>query len=77
MEIGKTAKMKNAQKTDILTKAVSTVVFTSSVFVSFLCFFQFCIFCWKHDKKRGFSKKKKTRKNKKINKILKLKSGPS
>ena len=45
MEIGKTAKMKNAQKTDILTKTVSTVVFTNSVFVSFLCFFQFCIFC--------------------------------
>ena len=45
MEIRKTAKMKNAEKTDILTKAVSTVVFTNSVFVSFLCFFQFCMFC--------------------------------
>ena len=31
------------KKTDILTKVVSTVVFTNSVFVSFLCFFQFCI----------------------------------
>ena len=76
MEIGKTAKMKNAEKTDILTKAVSTVVFTNSVFVSFSCFFQFCIFCWKHYKNRGFSQKE-NKKNKKNNKILKLKSGPS
>ena len=46
MEIGKTTKMKNAEKkTDILTRAVSTVVFTNSVFFSFLCFFNFCMFC--------------------------------
>ena len=77
MEIRKTAKIKNAEKTDILTRADSTVVFTNSVFLSFLCFFQFCIFCWKHYKNRGFSQKKKQKKNKKINKILKLKSGPS
>ena len=62
MEIGKTAKMKNAEKTDILTKAVSTVVFTNSVFVSFLCFFQFCISCWKHYKNRGSSPKNKKKK---------------
>ena len=76
MEIRKTAKIKNAEKTDILTRAVSTVVFTNSVFFSFLCFFQFCIFCWKHYKNRGFSQKKK-KKQQKNNKILKLKSGPS
>ena len=76
MEIRKTAKIKNAEKTDILTRTVSTGVFTNSVFFCFLCFFQFCIFCWKHYKNRGFSPKK-TKKNKKNNKILKLKTGPS
>ena len=51
MEIPKTAKMKNAEKkTDILARTVSTGVFTNSVFFSFLCFFQFCMFCWKHYK---------------------------
>ena len=35
----------DAEKTDILTRTVSTGVFTDSVFFfSFLCFFQFCIF---------------------------------
>ena len=38
------AKMKNAEKTDILTRAISTIVFTNSVFFSFLCFFKFCVF---------------------------------
>ena len=42
MEIAKTAKMKNAEKkTDILTRAVSTIVFTNSVFFLFLCFLFF------------------------------------
>ena len=78
MEIGKTAKMKNAEKkTDILTKAVSTVVFTNSVFVSFLCFFQFCIFAENTIKIGVSAPKKNKKKNKTINKILKLKSGPS
>ena len=36
MEIPKTPKMRNAEKTDILTRAVSTVVFTNRVF---------CLFC--------------------------------
>ena len=45
MEIPKTAKIKNAEKTDILTRTVSTGVFTNSVFFCFLCFFQFCMFC--------------------------------
>ena len=39
MEIEKTAKMKNAEKkTDILTRAVSTIVFTNSVFFFFFVF---------------------------------------
>ena len=59
MEIQKTAKMKNAvKKKDILTRAVSTDVFTNSVFFSFLSFFKFSIFCWKHNKNRGFDKKR-------------------
>ena len=42
MEIGKTAKMKNAEKkTDILTGTVSTSVLTNSVFFSLGCFFNF------------------------------------
>ena len=62
------------KKTDILTRAVSTIVFTNSVLFSFLCFFKFCIFSWKHYKKSGFQPPKK---NKKINKFYKLKTGPS
>ena len=65
MEIEKTAKMKNAEKkTDILTRAVSTIVFTNSVFFSFLCFFKFCIFA-ENTIKIGVSappQKKKTQK---------------
>ena len=38
MEIPKTAKIKNAEKTDILTRTVSTGVFTNSVFFSFFVF---------------------------------------
>ena len=41
----KNPKMKMQKKTDILTRAVSTFVFTNSVFFSFLCFFTFCIVC--------------------------------
>ena len=75
--------MKNAQKKDILTKAVSTKVLTNSVFFSFLCFFKFCMFCWKHYKNRGFSPPKKIKKHKKNKKPsvknwskLALKTGP-
>ena len=65
MEIGKTAKMKNAEKkTDILTWAVSTIVFTNSVFFSFLCFFQFCIFA-ENTIKIGVSAPPKQKKQKK------------
>ena len=46
MEIGKTAKMKNPEKkTDILTRAVSTVVFTHSVFFFFFVFLSILHFC--------------------------------
>ena len=41
MEILQIPKIKNAEKKDILTTAVSTVVFTNSVIFSFLCFFKF------------------------------------
>ena len=55
MEIWKKkTKMKNTGKTDILTRAISTGVFTNSVCVClcacFLCFLNICIFgnfCWK------------------------------
>ena len=76
MKIPKTAKIKNAEKkTDILTRTVSTGVFTNSVFFCFLCFFQFCIFA-ENTIKTGVSAPKKQKKLKK-NKILKLKTGPS
>ena len=71
MEIGKTAKMKNAQKTDILTKAVSTVVFTNSVFVSFCVSFNFAFFA-ENTIKIGVSAKKKNKKNNKILKVKKV-----
>ena len=74
--------MKNAQKKDILTKAVSTKVLTNSVFFSFLCFFKFCIFAeniikiWVSAQK----KRKKHKKNKKPSvknwSKLALKTGP-
>ena len=76
MEIPKTAKIKNAEKTDILTRAVSTIVFTNSVFFLFLCFLQFCIFA-ENTIKIGVSAQQKTKKKQKINKFLKLKTGPS
>ena len=39
------SKNEKCRKTDILTRAVSTIVFTNSVFLSFLCFFIFFAFC--------------------------------
>ena len=76
--------MKNAQKKDILTRAVSTGVLTNSVFFSFLCFFKFCIFA-ENTIKIGVSAKKKRKKHTKKNKKpsvknwskLALKTGPS
>ena len=79
MEIPKAAKIKNVEKTDILTRTVSTGVFTNSVFFVFCVSFNLAFF-WKHYKNRGFSPKKKTKK-KQISKVknwskLKLKIGP-
>ena len=46
-KIGNCKKTQNEKctKKDILTRAISTVVLTNSVFFSFLCFFKFCMFC--------------------------------
>ena len=55
-------------KTDILTGTISTDVLSNSVS---LCFFKFCMFCWKHYKGRGFNKKQSKTQQKKM-----LKTGP-
>ena len=60
------------KKTDILTRVVSTVVFTNCVFFLFCVSFNFA-FVAENTIKIGVSAKQK----KKTNKILKLKSGPS
>ena len=52
------------KKTDTLTRAVGTVVFTNSVLFSFLCFFKFRIFA-EHTINKGGSAKTKTKRNKK------------
>ena len=64
------------EKTDILTRVVSTIVFTNSVFFLFCVSFNFAFFA-ENTIKIGVSAQQKTKKNKKINKILKLKTGPS
>ena len=48
------------KNTDILTRAISTDVFTIMFF--FLCVFKCCILCWKHYKNSGFGQKQKHRK---------------
>ena len=75
-EIEKTAKMKNAEKKDTWTRAVSTIVFTNSVFFLFCVSLNFAFFA-ENTIKIGVSAPKKTKKNKKINKFYKLKTGPS
>ena len=74
MEIEKTAKMKNAEKTDILTRAISTTVFTNSVFFLFCVSFNFASLA-EDTIKIGVSaqNQNKTTKN---NKFYKLKTGP-
>ena len=47
-----------------MTRAVSTGVLTNSVFFSFLCFFEFCIFA-ENTTKIGVSAKKKKNNTKK------------
>ena len=82
MEIPKTAKMKNAEKkTDILTRTVSTGVFTNSVFFIFCVSFNFALFA-ENTIKIGVSAKKTKNKKKQNSKVknwskLKLKTGPS
>ena len=53
--------MINAQKKDILTRAISTGVLTNNVFYFFLCFFKFCMFA-ENTIKIGVSAKKKEKK---------------
>ena len=62
MEIPKTAKIKNAEKTDILTRTVSTIVFTNSVFFCFCVSCNFAFFA-ENTIKIGVSAPKKTKKN--------------
>ena len=64
------------KKTDILTRTVSTGVFTNSVFFVFCVSFNFAFFA-ENTIKIGVSAPQKTKKTKKNNKILKLKTGPS
>ena len=62
-EIEETATMKNPEKKDTYTRAVSTIVCTNSVFFLFLCFFNFCIFA-ENTIQIGVSAKKKQKKQK-------------
>ena len=64
------------KKTDILTRAVSTIVFTNSVFFLLLCFFKFCSFA-ENAIKIGVSANNPPPKKKANNKFYKLKIGPS
>ena len=84
LEIAKKTKMKNAQKKDILTRAVSTGVLTNSVFFLFLCFFKFCSFAENTIKIGVSAPQKRKKKHKKKQKPsvknwskLALKTGPS
>ena len=51
--------MKNAGKTDILTRAVSTGVLTDSVLFSFVCFFKIFMCCAESTRKWGKNKNTK------------------
>ena len=66
--------MKNAEKKDTWTKAVSTIVFTNSVFFLFCVSLNFVFFV-ENTIKIGVSAK--TKKKQKNNKFYKLKTGPS
>ena len=59
------------KKKDTLTRAVSTIVFTNSVFFLFLCFFKFCIFAENTIKiEVSAPKKKQKNKQKKITNFI-------
>ena len=64
------------KKKDTWTRAISTIVFTNSVFFLFCVSLNFVFFA-ENTIKIGVSAKKKTKKNKQINKFYKLKTGPS
>ena len=64
------------KKTDTLTRAVSTSVFTNSVFFFFLCSLNLHV-CWKHCKYRGFSPPPPQKNKQKTNNFCMLKTGPS
>ena len=67
--------MKNAQKKDILTRAVSTGVLTNSVLFSFCVSLNFAFFA-ENTIKLGVSAKKKKNNTKKPKNLV-LKTGPS
>ena len=84
--IAKNPKMKNAEKRTLGQEQLAQVCSHIVSFFLFLCFFKFCIFCWKHYKNRGFRpppppKRKNTKKNKNPSvknwSKLALKTGPS
>ena len=79
-DIEKTAKMKNAEKKDTWTRAVSTIVCTNSVFFLFCVSLNFAFFA-ENTIKIGVSAPppppKKKQKKQKNNKFYKLKTGPS
>ena len=78
LEIAKNPKMKNAQKRTFWQEQLAQVCSQIVSFFSFLCFFKFSIFCWKHYKNRGFSKTWKNKKPSVKNwSKLALKTGPS
>ena len=80
MEIEKNSKNEKCRKkkTDTLTRAVSTIVFTSSVFFVFCVSLNFARFA-ENTIKIGVSAPppKKNKKKQKNNKFYKLKTGPS
>ena len=77
MEIPKTAKMKNSEKTDILTRTFSTGVFTNSVFFVFCVSVNFAFLAENTIKIGVSAPPPNKKKQKRSNKILKLKTGPS
>ena len=74
MEIQKTTKIKNAEKRTCWQELIAQLC-SQIVSFFFFVFLSVLHFCWKHYK-IGVSAKTKAKKQK-INKILKLKSGPS
>ena len=76
MEIEKTTKMKNAEKKRTFWQEQLVRWCSQIVFFLLLCFFKFCIFA-ENTIKIGVSAKTKNKKKQKINKLYKLRTGPS